>query len=158
MKTLKPIVLSLSLISGTQALADSERVTVKANGSQPWVQGSAQNFTGVVWVGGLFKGTDGARVTGGTVTFSPGARSAWHTHPLGQTLIVTSGVGLVQQEGQPARTIKAGDTVWIAPGVKHWHGATPTTGMTHVAIAEALDGKSVDWLEQVSGIQYNGRE
>jgi quercetin dioxygenase-like cupin family protein len=100
------------------------------------------------------KGSDEARVSGATVTFEPGARTAWHTHPLGQTLIVTAGAGYVQEWGQPVRDIRPGDTVWIAPGAKHWHGAASTTAMTHIAIAEVLDGKVVEWMEQVSAEQY----
>jgi quercetin dioxygenase-like cupin family protein len=101
-----------------------------------------------------FQRNDPARVGGGHVTFQPGARTAWHTHPLGQTLIVTSGCGWVQVEGGPREEIRPGDIVWLAPGEKHWHGATLTTAMSHIAIAEALDGKSVEWMEQVSDVQY----
>lgn len=157
MKRLKYAVFAFSLLIGAEAVAEPEGITISGSDSQPWTKGSAQFFTGSVWIGGLFKGTDGARISGGNVTFEPGARTAWHTHPLGQTLVVTAGVGRVQEEGGPVRTIRAGDTVWIGPNVKHWHGATPTSGMTHVAIVEAVDGKSVDWMEQVSGVQYNAR-
>lgn len=129
-------------------------LTVTPNGSQPSAQGPAQWFTGTVRVDAPFQGSDAARISGATVTFEPGARTAWHTHPLGQTLIVTAGAGLVQEWGQPLRSIRPGDTVWIAPGVKHWHGATLTTAMTHIAIAEVLEGKVVDWLEHVSDGQY----
>ncbi len=129
-------------------------ITVTPIGSQASAQGPAQYFTGTVRVDSIFQASAPARVGGGTVTFEAGARTAWHTHPLGQTLIVTAGVGLVQEWGGPVREIRPGDTVWIAPGVKHWHGAAPTTAMTHIAIAEALDGKAVDWLEQVSDEQY----
>lgn len=129
-------------------------LTVTPNGSQPSVKGSADYFTGAVRVDAPFKGTEPAQVSGGTVTFEPGARTAWHTHPLGQTLIVTAGTGWVQEWGQPVRLIKPGDTVWIPPNVKHWHGATATTGMTHIAIAEVLDGKVVDWMEHVSEQEY----
>jgi len=101
-----------------------------------------------------FQRPDPARVGGGIVTFQPGARTAWHTHPLGQTLIVTAGTGWVQREGGPVEEIRVGDVVWIPPNVRHWHGATATTSMSHVAIAEALDGKSVDWKEQVTEEQY----
>ncbi|MFH0022911.1 cupin domain-containing protein [Pseudomonas fluorescens] len=155
MKYLICTVLSLSLLAGADVLAEPQGITVTTGDSQPWTKGSAQFFTGSVWIAGQFKGTDGARVSGGVVTFEPGARTAWHTHPLGQTLIVTAGVGRVQQEGQPVQTIRAGDRVWIAPHVKHWHGAAPTSGMTHVAVVEALDGKTADWMEQVSDQQYN---
>ncbi|KMM78227.1 (R)-mandelonitrile lyase [Pseudomonas deceptionensis] len=127
---------------------------INPNGSQPSAKGAADYFTGTVRVDAPFKGTQEARVSGATVTFEPGARTAWHTHPLGQTLIVTAGAGLVQAQGQPARLIKPGDTVWIPPHVKHWHGATATTAMTHIAIAEVLDTKVVDWMEQVSDEHY----
>ena len=127
---------------------------IKRSGSQPSSKGSAEYFTGNVRIDPLFQANAPARAVGVSVTFEPGARTAWHTHPLGQTLIVTAGVGLVQEWGGPVREIRPGDTVWIAPGVKHWHGAAPTTAMTHIAIAEALDGKAVDWLEQVSDEQY----
>lgn len=127
---------------------------IHPNGSQPSVKGPGDYFTGTVRVDAPFKGTQDARVSGATVTFEPGARTAWHTHPLGQTLIVTAGSGLVQELGQPARSIKPGDTVWIPPNVKHWHGATATTAMTHIAIAEVQDEKVVDWMEQVSDQQY----
>ncbi|WP_242487094.1 (R)-mandelonitrile lyase [Pseudomonas sp. TH32] len=129
-------------------------LTITPNGSQPSAKGPADYFTGTVRVDSPFKGTDAARVTGAVVTFEPGARTAWHTHPLGQTLIVTAGLGQVQEWGQPVRAIRPGDTVWIAPGVKHWHGATAITAMTHIAINEMLDGKVVDWMEQVSDEQY----
>ena len=125
-------------------------------GSQPSVQGAAEYFTGRARVDGLFQTDAPARVGGGTVTFEPGARTAWRTHPLGQMLIVIAGVGYVQQEGQPRQEIRPGDTVWIAPNVRHWHGATATTGMTHIALAEALDGSTVTWAEQVSDDQYAG--
>jgi len=127
---------------------------VKRCGSQPSAKGSADYFTGDVRIDAPFAATAPARVSGAMVTFEPGARTAWHTHPLGQTLIVTSGLGLIQREGQPVEVIRPGDIVWIEPGEKHWHGASPTTAMTHIAIAEALDGKVVDWLEQVTDEQY----
>jgi quercetin dioxygenase-like cupin family protein len=129
-------------------------LVINLNGSQASAKGPADYFTGTVRVDAPFKGTGEARVSGATVTFEPGARTAWHTHPLGQTLIVTAGSGLVQELGQPVRSIKPGDTVWIAPDVKHWHGATATTSMTHIAIAEVLDGKVVDWMEQVNDEDY----
>ncbi|MBV6451861.1 MAG: hypothetical protein MHPDNHAH_02608 [Anaerolineales bacterium] len=130
-------------------------ITITPIGSQPSVHGSAEYFTGTVRVDSPFQATEPARVGGATVTFEPSARTAWHTHPLGQTLIVTSGSGLVQEWGNPARQIRAGDIVWIPPGVKHWHGASPTTAMTHIAIAEALDGKVADWMEKITNEQYN---
>jgi 4-carboxymuconolactone decarboxylase len=123
-------------------------------GSQPTTKGSPDYFIGSVTVDQRFQRPDPARVGGGIVTFEAGARTAWHTHPLGQTLIVTSGTGWVQREGGPVEEIRPGDVIWIPPGVRHWHGATATTAMSHVAIAEALDGKSVDWMEQVSEEQY----
>ena len=127
---------------------------IKRIGSQPSGKGSSQYFTGVVRVDPLFDAPDPARVVGASVTFEPGARTAWHTHPLGQTLIVTAGCGRVQREGGPVEEIRPGDVVWIAPGEKHWHGGGPTTAMTHIAIQEKLDGKTVDWLEPVSDEQY----
>ncbi|MCI8212679.1 cupin [Pseudomonas sp. S25] len=154
MKKLAATALSLSLFAFESHAESMLPVTVTPNGSQPSVKGPADYFTGTVRVDAPFKGTEPARVSGATVTFEPGARSAWHTHPLGQTLIVTAGSGLVQESGKAVQTIKAGDTVWIPPGVKHWHGATATTGMTHIAIAEAQDGKVVNWLEQVSDQEY----
>jgi quercetin dioxygenase-like cupin family protein len=123
-------------------------------GSQPSAKGPADWFTGSVRIDTPFKGETPARVGGAIVTFEPGARTAWHTHPLGQTLIVTSGRGLAQREGGPIEEIRPGDVVWFGPGEKHWHGAAPTTAMTHIAIAEALDGKAVDWMEKVSDEQY----
>jgi quercetin dioxygenase-like cupin family protein len=129
-------------------------LSITRSGSQPSRKGPAENFTGVVRVDSPFRGAAPARVGGGIVTFEPGARTAWHTHPLGQTLIVTAGHGWVQSESGPKEEIRPGDVVWIPPGNKHWHGATATLGMTHIAISEALDGKTVDWMEQVSEEQY----
>jgi len=129
-------------------------MNVKRNGSQPSVKGPSDYFMGTVRVDMPFHGTEPARVSGATVTFEPGARTAWHTHPLGQTLIVTAGCGRVQRWGGPVEEIRPGDIVWIELGEKHWHGAAATTAMTHVAIAEVLDGKVVDWMEQVSDEQY----
>ncbi|MBB5190693.1 4-carboxymuconolactone decarboxylase [Silvimonas terrae] len=137
---------------------EGKMITVIHAASQPSVQGSADYFTGSVQVDSRFQAEAPARSAGGIVTFEPGARTAWHTHPLGQTLIVTSGTGLVQQWGGPVQVIKPGDIVWIPPGVKHWHGATATSSMTHIAIAEAQDGKSVDWMEQVSNAQYQATQ
>jgi len=124
------------------------------NGSRPSGKGPADWFTGVVRIDPLIGAPPPARVAGAQVTFEPGARTAWHTHPLGQTLIVTSGLGRVQREGGEIQEIRPGDVVWFAPGEKHWHGASPTTAMTHIAIQEALDGKAVDWLEHVSDADY----
>ena len=125
------------------------------NGSRPSTKGSADWFCGIVRVDPLFQATAPARASGASVTFEPGARTAWHTHPLGQALIVVSGLGRVQREGGPIEEIRPGDVIWFAPNEKHWHGASPTTAMTHIAIHEALDGKVVDWMEQVSDAEYN---
>ena len=127
---------------------------IKRCGSQPSGKGPAEYFTGAVRVDPLFSAPDPARVVGASVTFEPGARTAWHTHPLGQTLIVTSGCGWVQREGSPIEDVRPGDVVWFPPGVKHWHGATRTTGMTHIAIQEQLHGKAVEWMEKVADEQY----
>jgi quercetin dioxygenase-like cupin family protein len=129
---------------------------IKRNGSQPSVKGPGDWFTGDVRIDPLFQAPAPARVQGARVTFEPGARTAWHTHPLGQTLVVTSGLGWVQRWGGQIEEIRPGDVVWFAPGEKHWHGATATTGMTHIAVQEQLDGKPVDWMEQVSDEQYRG--
>jgi quercetin dioxygenase-like cupin family protein len=127
---------------------------IARNGSLPSNPGPAEYFTGRVRIDARFQREAPARVGGATVTFEPGARTAWHTHPLGQTLIVTAGCGWAQREGGPVEEIRVGDIVWFAPGEKHWHGATATSAMTHIAIAEALDGRSVDWLEQVAEEDY----
>ena len=127
---------------------------ITRSGSQPSGKGPAEYFTGVVRVDPLFQAPDPARVSGASVTFEPGARTAWHTHPLGQTLIVTAGSGWVQREGGSIEEIHPGDVIWFPPGEKHWHGASPTTAMTHIAIQEQLNGKAVDWLEKVSDEQY----
>ena len=127
---------------------------IKRSGSQPSARGPAEWFTGAVRIDPLFGANAPARAAGNAVTFEPGARTAWHTHPLGQVLIVTAGCGWVQRDGGSIEEIRPGDVVWLAPGEKHWHGATLTTAMTHIAIQEALDGKAVDWMEQVSDEQY----
>ena len=127
---------------------------IKRIGSQPSIKGPSGWFTGTVRIDPLFQTPDPALVQGASVTFEPGARTAWHTHPLGQTLIVTAGCGRVQRWGGPVEEIRPGDVVWIRPGEKHWHGAAATTAMTHIAIHEQLDGKIVDWMEQVSDEQY----
>ena len=129
-------------------------MNIKRNGSQPSGRGPAEWFTGAVRIDSPYQSSAPSRVGGAIVTFEPGARTAWHTHPLGQTLIVTSGCGRAQREGGPIEEIRPGDVVWFEPGEKHWHGASPTTAMTHIAIAERLDGKAVDWMEQVSDEQY----
>lgn len=123
-------------------------------GSRPSGKGPADWFTGSVRIDPLFNPFDAARAQGAQVTFEPGARTAWHTHPLGQTLIVTAGCGRVQRLGGPIEEIRPGDVVWFAPGEKHWHGAAPQTGMTHIAIQEAQDGKVVDWMEHVTDAEY----
>lgn len=124
------------------------------NGTQPSAKGPPDWFTGTVRIDSPFKGTDPAKVAGAIVTFEPGARTAWHTHPLGQTLIVMTGRGWAQREGGPVEEIQPGDIVWFAPGEKHWHGASPTIAVTHVAIQEQLNGKTVEWLEKVSDEKY----
>src|SRR5438045_4098791 len=127
---------------------------IKRAGSQPSNKGPADWFTGSVRIDPLFLANAPARAAGAAVTFEPGARTAWHTHPLGQTLIVTTGSGLVQREGGAVEEIRAGDVIWFPAGEKHWHGASPTTAMTHIAIQEALDGKTVDWMEKVGDEDY----
>jgi quercetin dioxygenase-like cupin family protein len=129
-------------------------VEIKRSGSQPSVKGPSDYFTGTVRIDPLFEAPEPARIRGASVTFEPGARTAWHTHPLGQTLIVTSGLGWARRWDGPIEEIRPGDVIWFPPGEKHWHGATPTTAMTHIAIQEALNGKQVEWMEQVSDEQY----
>jgi quercetin dioxygenase-like cupin family protein len=155
----------VGLAAAAPAVADTSTLSIATNsrngtmeikriGSQPSSRGSADYFTGTVSIDPLFEAPDPARVRGARVTFEPGARTAWHTHPLGQTLIITSGLGLAQRWGGPIEEIRPGDVVWFPPSEKHWHGATPTTAMTHIAIQEALNGKTVDWMEKVSDEQY----
>ncbi|MDI1312883.1 cupin domain-containing protein [Prosthecobacter sp.] len=127
---------------------------IQRNGSKPSSKGPAEWFTGSVRIDPIFQAGSPARVAGASVTFEPGARTAWHTHPLGQTLIVTAGFGRVQRLGGAIEEIRPGDVVWFPPGEKHWHGASATTAMTHIAIQESLDGKVVDWLEHVTDEQY----
>ena len=131
---------------------------VKRSGSQPSGKGPAEYFTGTVRVDPLFQAPNPARMTAASVTFEPSARTNWHTHPLGQTLIVTAGCGLVQSWGDPIRKIRPGDVVWCPPGEKHWHGAAATTAMTHIAILEHLDGKNVEWMEKVTDGEYAAGE
>ena len=152
MKTINAAALSLSLMAVAPALAES--MVISPNGSRPNVTGSPNNFTGAVVVAPLYPANDHIRASGGHVTFAPGARSAWHTHPAGQILIVTDGVGWVQEEGGAKREIKPGDVVWCPPGIKHWHGATAASGMRHIAITGTVDGRNVDWMEQVTDVQY----
>lgn len=173
MKLLAPIVgvlclLALLRFNQTQAAApssppalatsssDMQKIEITRGGSVPSVNAPADHFTGSVHVAPLFKAQEPSRASGARVMFEPGARTAWHTHPLGQTLIVTDGVGWVQQWGGPVEIIRQGDVVQIPPGVKHWHGATSTTSMTQIAIVQALDGKTVDWMERVNEEQYKG--
>jgi quercetin dioxygenase-like cupin family protein len=132
----------------------SADMLIKRSEDQPSQKGPQDWFTGQVRIDPLHTATEPAHVGAASVTFEPGARTAWHTHPLGQMLIIVSGVGWVQREGGPVEDVKAGDVVWFPPGLKHWHGATPTKAMTHIAIQESLDGKAVDWLEHVSDAQY----
>lgn len=153
MKLLTATAAAFFALASAPASGD-ETITVTKAGSQPSNRGPAQFFTGSVRVDPLFPANAPSRVSGGLVTFEPGARSAWHTHPVGQVLVVTAGKGLVQRWGGPVEEIRPGDVVRIPPGVKHWHGASPTTGMSHIAIQEAVDGRSVDWLEQVSAAEY----
>jgi len=127
---------------------------IKRNGSQPSQKGPADWFTGTVRIDPLIQPSAPARVAAARVTFEPGARTAWHTHPLGQTLIVTSGCGRAQRWSSPVEEIRPGDVIWFSPGEKHWHGAAPTTAMTHIAIQESLDGKVVDWMEKVADEKY----
>ena len=131
-------------------------MTITRAGSQPSQKGPAEWFTGTVRIDPLFAAPPPARAAGAAVTFEPGARTAWHTHPLGQTLVVLSGLGLVQREGGTVEQIRPGDVVWIAPGEKHWHGAAAQTAMTHIGLQEVQNGKVVDWMEQVSDQQYGG--
>lgn len=155
---MKPLIgplVAFSLMAAEAGAQASSQIRISTAGSSPSVQGAEQNFTGKVRVDGLFKADAPARIGGGTVTFEPGARTAWHTHPLGQTLIVTQGLGYVQQQGGPRQQIRPGDIVWIPPQVRHWHGATATTAMTHIALAEADDGKTVTWAQKVSDAEYN---
>lgn len=139
------------------AEANKQSQTISRAGSQASAKGSAEYFTGNVRVDPLFPAKDSAPFSGAYVTFEPGARSAWHVHPTGQHLIVTSGVGRTQEQGGTLEEIKAGDVIWCSPTVKHWHGASPTTAMTHIAITGIKDGKSVVWMEKVTDEQYNGK-
>lgn len=156
--------LATGAAAGALSLAGFDRAFAQQFPERPKMQitrsgaqsrpGPAEYFTGSVKIDTPFKGSAPARVGGGIVTFEPGARTAWHTHPLGQTLIVTAGTGWVQMEGGPKEEVRSGDVVFIPAGARHWHGATATSAMTHAAVAEALDGKSVDWMEKVSDEQY----
>jgi len=164
MKRFAATLASLSLLAAAPSgivqaqapVGDGQTLRITRAGSQPSAKGSAEYFTGTVRVDPMFPATAPSRVSGGHVTFEPGARSAWHTHPVGQTLVITSGLGWVQQWGGPKQEVRAGDVVWFAPGIKHRHGASASTAMTHIAIQQAVDDKNVDWLEQVSDEQYRG--
>lgn len=159
------LLLSISVLVSLSAFAvpamageaNKRSQTISRAGSQPSVKGPAEYFTGNVRIDPLFPATDSAPFSGAYVTFEPGARSAWHIHPTGQHLIVTAGVGRTQEWGGPIEEIKAGDVIWCPPKVKHWHGASPTTAMTHMAITGIIDGKNVEWMEKVTDDQYNGK-
>jgi quercetin dioxygenase-like cupin family protein len=140
--------------AGSILLTYDVAMEIKRNGSQPAVPGPSDWFTGTVRIDPLFQAPDPAFVQAASVTFEPGARTAWHTHPLGQTLIIMAGLGWVQHDGGLIEEIRPGDVVWFSPGEKHWHGATPTTSVTHIAIQEKQGGKVVDWMEHVSDVQY----
>jgi 4-carboxymuconolactone decarboxylase len=148
------LVVSAAPVHGQQAATGDEAIVVTRSEAQASRQGPAENFTGSVHVDQPFRAAAPGRVLGARVTFQPGARTAWHSHPLGQTLVVTSGVGRVQRWGDPVDEIRPGDLVWIPAGQKHWHGASPTSAMTHIAIVETLDGRSADWMEKVTDEQY----
>jgi quercetin dioxygenase-like cupin family protein len=154
MKRFAALAVALSLLASASTQASPGELRIARAGSQPSGRGPAEYFTGSVRVDPLFPATAPSRMSGALVTFEPGARSAWHTHPVGQVLIVTAGLGWVQREGGAIEEIRPGDVVWIPPGGKHWHGATPTTGMTHIAVLEAVDGRNVEWMEQVTDEQY----
>ena len=145
---------TLALAAEPQASTSTAAQQITRAGEQPSAAGPAEFFTGRVRVDPVWPADGNINASGGMVTFEPGARSAWHTHPLGQTLIVTAGCGWTQCEGEPIVEIRAGDVIWCPPGHKHWHGASPTTAMTHIAIQEALDGKNVEWMEHVTDEQY----
>jgi quercetin dioxygenase-like cupin family protein len=155
MRHLAASAISLALLATVSAHAESTQIS--PNGSRPSAKGAPQNFTGSVIVDPLYGANETTTSTGGLVTFEPGARSAWHTHPAGQVLIVTSGTGWVQEEGGQKREIKPGDVIWTPPGVKHWHGATATNAMSHIAITNVVGGKNVEWMEQVTDEQYRAR-
>jgi 4-carboxymuconolactone decarboxylase len=157
MRIFVAIVISLCMLppgARSQTPSKQEAIRITRSGSQPSRQGPAESFTGSVRLDLLFQPNPPARAVGALVTFEPGARTAWHTHPLGQILIVTAGTGRVQRWGDPVEEIRQGDVVWIPPGQKHWHGAAPNSSMAHIAIVEQLDGKAVDWMEKVSDAHY----
>src|SRR5688572_29669286 len=151
---MKPIITLIAALALT-GVATAQDITIARAGAQPAQPGPAENFTGTVRVERLFAASEPARATGGLVTFEAGARSAWHTHPLGQILIVTAGTGRVQHLGGPIQEIRKGDPVRIPPNVKHWHGASPASSMSHIAITEQFEGKAVEWMEKVSDAEFN---
>ncbi|WP_416424552.1 cupin domain-containing protein [Pseudomonas sp. App30] len=155
---MRALTLLTAMMTCTAALAaensDEQNMSIVRNGEQPAIMGAPGNFVGNARIDPLFAARAPSTVSAGAVTFQPGARSAWHTHPMGQTLVVTAGTGWIQQEGGLKQVIKPGDVIWTPPGVKHWHGATATTGMTHIAVQEAQGGKTVEWLEPVTDAQY----
>jgi 4-carboxymuconolactone decarboxylase len=157
MKQLIAMLFAFFLLAATSVLAceAGQAIRIDRKASQPSTPGAAEYFTGQVWIDTPFKGDAPARAYGATVTFAPGARTAWHRHPFGQILVVTKGTGLVQRSGDPVETIRLGDVVWIPPQQKHWQGAAPDTAMSHIAIVEQLDGKATEWMEQVSDAQYS---
>ena len=155
MKHLTATAISLALLAAMPANAQSTQIS--QNGSRPSAKGAPQYFTGSVIVDPLYAANHSTSSSGGLVTFEPGARSAWHTHPAGQYLIATSGTGWVQEEGGQKREIKPGDVIWTPPGVKHWHGATATSAMSHIAITNVVNGKNVEWMEHVTDEQYRSR-
>ena len=150
------MVLLCALVLGAQNQTSGSRQSIRIirSSEQPPQPGPAENFTGSALIDAAFQAEEPARVTGARVTFAPGARTAWHAHPLGQILIITSGAGRVRRWGEPAEEVRQGDVVWIPPGQKHWHGAAPTSSMAHIGIAEQLDGRTTEWMEQVSDEQY----
>jgi len=152
MKQLFAAVTAVAVLTAAPAYAQSTEIS--PNGSRPSAMGAAEYFTGSVIVDPLFGARNTMPSTGGLVTFEPGARSAWHTHPAGQLLIITSGVGWIQEEGGAKQEVRPGDVIWTPPGVKHWHGATATNSMSHIAITNMADGKNVEWMEKVSDEQY----
>jgi quercetin dioxygenase-like cupin family protein len=160
---LKIVVCAVALLSTLATAAEQKTNTAVATqqimraGSQPSAAGPADYFTGRVRVDPVWPADRNINASGGSVTFEPGARSAWHTHPAGQHLVVVSGVGLTQEWGKPIQEIRPGDVIWCPPGVKHWHGAAPTTAMTHLAVTGMVDGKNVTWMEKVTDAQYNAR-
>jgi quercetin dioxygenase-like cupin family protein len=155
MRHLAAIAIAFALLATMPAHAESTQIS--PNGSRPSTKGAPHNFTGSVTVDPFYAPNANTTSSGGLVTFEPGARSAWHTHPAGQVLIVTSGTGWVQEEGRQKREIKPGDVIWTPPGVKHWHGATASTSMSHIAITNVVDGRNVEWMEHVTNEQYQAK-